>query len=59
MFFAILKEIFYVLSGLCAIFFVMELVWPNIILAYININILLLVWLIIGILILVFSKKSR
>ncbi len=48
----IIQEIFYVLTGALAIFAVMESVWPGVVLAYININAVLLFWLFFGILVL-------
>ena len=46
------KEIFYVLAGAMVIFSFMEIIRPNIVLAYLNLNWLLIFWLIIGIFIL-------
>ena len=46
----ILKELFYVLTASLVIFSALELFWPNIILGYLNINWVLLAWLINGIL---------
>ncbi len=54
----ILKEIFYVLSASLLIFLIMELVSPNIILAFLNINLVLISWIIIGIMILVNNEKK-
>ena len=48
----IIEEIFYVLTGALAVFTGLELVWPGVVLAYININAVLLFWLIFGILVL-------
>ncbi len=47
-----LKELFYALTGALVIFCALELVWPGIVLAYVNINWLLIFWLIVGIVIL-------
>ncbi len=47
--FFILQEIFYMLTGALVIFCLLELVWPGMVLAYLNINYVLLLWLIIGI----------
>ncbi len=53
-FFNILKyEIFYVLTFALFVFVSFELAWPRLVLAYININLILIIWLITGILILV------
>ena len=54
----ILREIFYCFTGILVIFFILEIIFPNIILAYVNINVLLLLWLIIGILIIGLNKNS-
>mgnify|MGYP001567969228 CR=1 FL=1 len=47
-----INELFYVLTGALLIFVGLEIFWPGIILAYLNLNYVLLVWLIIGIIIL-------
>jgi len=54
----IFKELFYVLTGALVIFVVLELVWPNIVLAYLNLNWVLLSWLFTGIIILIVDKKE-
>ncbi len=48
----ILKELFYALTGALVIFSVLEIAWPGVVLAFININYVLIFWLIIGIVIL-------
>jgi hypothetical protein len=48
----IFKEIFYILSGALAVFIILELAWPGVVLAYININWVLIFWLLVGIVIL-------
>lgn len=53
----ILKEFFYILTGFLVIFSFLELVWHGIVLAYINLNLILIFWLIIGMLVLLFNKK--
>lgn len=53
----IVKEIFYVLTGTLSVFVLMELVWPGVVLAYININWVLIIWLIVSIIIIVHDKK--
>ena len=53
----ILKELFYVLTGALVIFVALELVWPDIILAYINLNWILLIWLFIAIIILIMDTR--
>ncbi len=52
-----LKETFYVLTGALVIFTGLELVWPRLVLAYININWILIGWVFIGIVILVVDKS--
>lgn len=47
------KEFFYILSSAVFIFCGLEIVWPNLILAYFNINYLLLAWFFNAILLLV------
>lgn len=49
---AFFHELFYVLTGALLIFTVLEIFWPGIVLAYLNLNYVLLFWLIIGIIIL-------
>ena len=44
----IIRESFYFLTVLSAVFIALELVWPNIILAYFNLNYLLILWLVSG-----------
>ncbi|MBU0619708.1 MAG: hypothetical protein V1768_01830 [Patescibacteria group bacterium] len=45
----IYTELFYLFTGALIIFAGLEILWPNIILAYININYTLLLWMISGI----------
>jgi len=45
-------ELFYVLSGAILIFACLEIFWPGIVLAYLNLNYVLIFWLVIGIIIL-------
>mgnify|MGYP001567113296 CR=1 FL=1 len=52
-------ELFYVLTGAWLILACLELFWPGIILAYLNLNYVLLVWLIIGIIILSYDKLAQ
>ena len=54
----ILKEIFYCLSAGLLIFSVLELIFPNIILAYFNLNLGLILWLVVGIMIVTISNKQ-
>lgn len=53
-----LKEIFYVLTGAVVIFSGLEIFWPGVVLAYFNINWLLILWLLVGILI-TYSDKNK
>ena len=45
-------ELFYVLTGALLIFSCLEIIWPGIVLAYLNLNYVLIFWLINGIIIL-------
>ncbi len=47
-----LKELFYVLTGALVIFGLMELFWDRVVLTYININWVLILWLVVAIFIL-------
>ncbi len=51
-------EIFYALTGAIVIFSMMEIIRPNIVLAYFNLNWLLIFWLIVGIFILLLNKEK-
>ena len=51
-----LYEFFYVLAGAIAIFILLEIVWTGIVLAYININWVLILWLIDSIFILLANR---
>jgi hypothetical protein len=55
----IIKESFYFLTACLLVAFVMESIFPNIILAYFNLNYLVLVWLIFGLLSLNFGRRSH
>lgn len=59
MFYLILKELFYALTGAILILVVMELLSPGIVLAYVNINLVLIFWLIVGIVILIADNKKK
>jgi hypothetical protein len=50
-----LLELFYVLTGAVLLFAGLEIIWPGLVLAYLNLNYFLLLWLIIGIIIIVLS----
>jgi len=58
MFYKIIKELFYVLTGALIIFCLMELIHQGIVLAYININLVLIFWIIDVIFILSINKKK-
>jgi hypothetical protein len=51
----LIQEIFYFLSVSLAVFFLMELIKPRIVLAYFNLSWLILAWLVFGILCLFIS----
>lgn len=53
----ILKEVFYVLSGAVFLFVLMEVLKPKIILAYFNLNYLLIVWIFLAIVVVIRNKK--
>ena len=53
------KELFYVLTGALIIFIAMELTWDRLVLSYININWMLIAWLINGILLLALKDKVQ
>ena len=54
-----LEESFRILGLAFLSFIILELVQPKIVLAYLNLNFLLLLWLALGILILVLIKKNK
>lgn len=51
------REVFYLLTAAVGIFIIMEICWPNLILAYFNLNWLILLWLISALVL--FSDKSH
>ncbi|MFH1822122.1 MAG: hypothetical protein ABH830_00290 [Patescibacteria group bacterium] len=53
------KELFYVLTGAIIIFAILEIFWPRLVLAYFNLNWLLILWLIVGIVLLGFKNKKE
>jgi hypothetical protein len=55
----ILNELFYVLTGALVIFVILEFAWPRVVLAYININWVLIFWLLTGILILILNSENK
>jgi len=48
----IIRELFYFFTIVAVCSFVLEIIWPNIILAYFNLNYLLIIWLISGLIVL-------
>lgn len=48
----ILREFFYVLTGAIVIFSLLEIIWPGVVSAYINLNWILIFWLVAGIVVL-------
>jgi len=56
-----LEELFYILTFALIVFSLLEFFWPRLVLAYINLNYVLLVWFICGILLLTIKKiiKSK
>jgi hypothetical protein len=54
-----LLEIFYILSASLLCFGMLEIAWPRVVLAHLNLSAVLLIWLIIGIFITVINKKAE
>ncbi len=54
----IIRESFYFLTALAAVFIAFEIIWPNIILAYFNLNYLIILWFVVGLLLL-FQKNNQ
>lgn len=54
----IIQELFYVLTGALVIFVLMEIVWPGIVLAYINVNWVLILWVIAGMIVLTHTHNT-
>jgi len=55
----IIKELFYILSIALIIFFAMELVFKGMVSSYFNLNFLLLLWLVNGIILLIGFNKDN
>lgn len=53
------NELFYVLTSALVVFIALEIIWPGVVLAYININWVLILWLITVIIILIDNKIKR
>jgi len=54
----ILKELFYMITGALVIFCFLEIISPNLVLAYVNINWILIVWFFNGIIILINTNNT-
>lgn len=52
-----LKELFYGLSAGFFFFSLLEILWPGMILAYLDLNLVLIFWLVIGMIILFIARK--
>lgn len=52
----VIKEIFYTLTSALIIFVIMEIIKPNIVQSYINMNFVLILWLIVAIILVVRHK---
>lgn len=52
-------EIFYTATGALVIFAALEIFWPGIVLAYLNVNIVLTVWLSVGIILLLINNSKE
>jgi hypothetical protein len=55
----LLKELFYTLTTAVIIFTAMELIHRGIVLAYLDFNLILLLWLISGIIIVLIKEKNN
>lgn len=53
------QELWYVLTGALAVWSILELIWPGVILAYINMNVVLIFWLINSIILLVIQNNKH
>ncbi|HOZ53272.1 MAG TPA: hypothetical protein PK142_01180 [bacterium] len=51
------QELFYFFSIAFVLFFLLEMIWPNFVLAYFNINFLLVAW-ILSVFYLLFNKNN-
>ena len=57
-FYLVTKEFFYLEIAALMIFSFLEIIWPKIVLAYFNLNWLLIFWLVTGIVLLLLNKKN-
>lgn len=55
----LIEEVFYCLSVSLALFVVLELIFPRLVLSYINLSCLLLSWLVFAIILVVFTNKNK
>ena len=53
----LVRELYYVLGGAVVIFGLMELIKPQIVIAYLNFNLIFVVWLLSGIILLILNKQ--
>lgn len=53
------RELLYFLSALMIVFIILEIIWPNIILAYFNLNYLVIVFIIIALILLIVSDYHQ
>jgi hypothetical protein len=58
LFIFILQELFYVLTFFLLSAALLESFWPRVILSYLNLNIILILWLFVGIVILLIKDKK-
>lgn len=55
----IYDELFYVLTGALVVFVLLEIIWPGVVLAYINTNWVLILWLLNGMVILLINNTKQ
>jgi len=58
-FYIILREFFYAVSGALIIFSFLEVFWNNVVLSFLDMNLVLIIWIINGILLLVMGKRDK
>lgn len=51
-----LREVFYFLTAALFVFYILELIKPNIVIAYLNLAYLLIIWILVAIVIIVNNK---
>lgn len=52
-----LIELFYVLTGAILALVSLELLWPRVVSAYLNVSVVLIFWLIVGIVVVLMDNK--